>query len=504
MKLNLDILYDRLPKKYRAERYGPVQRQLLYSRPIPFDLNSLPEPGRLYIAAGESLPFMPINDIAMISVGEAPRNWMNGNIPLLVLKGTDNLSGTIHDIFVIYDKFDQWDDVLRSELEKYPDFDITLMLMHGCECIKNFIGISDSNLHFLFGCDYICEDNGICYAMLQDPITIDQSSWEIIRDACNIERKIREPYFTDAQGLAEDVYCFNVYFMDVFRGNIYIKANNHPFLEGDFPLMDRLFEYLGKALCRYTSLVHTENPLEIDVVRNLLDGKDVNNQIADSLVAMDDNHYYCFRMKEKRNGKVLPIEYMFENTRSIMPQSIFCTIFHDYIIGLIRVNYSDKTLLNSKLAFLGEVAGKMGYVVGVSNAFTDLRDIKPYYHQACYVSNLAVLSEKEPHISYFSDHTLQYILSNCVNDMPLESIIPSSIILLSKIDAKKGSEYIKTLESYLRNETNASKTAKDLFIHRSSLVKRIDKIKSITGLDIKDADVRLLLRISLWLLEKNK
>jgi purine catabolism regulator len=42
-----------------------------------------------------------------------------------------------------------------------------------------------------------------------------------------------------------------------------------------------------------------------------------------------------------------------------------------------------------------------------------------------------------------------------------------------------------------------SETAKALFIHRNTLIYRIDKIKSILGRDLKDSEERLLLQLGL-------
>ena len=60
---------------------------------------------------------------------------------------------------------------------------------------------------------------------------------------------------------------------------------------------------------------------------------------------------------------------------------------------------------------------------------------------------------------------------------------------------EKSSEYVKTAAAYFRCCGNASRAAEDLHIHRISLLQRLEKIESLTGLSLKDHRDRLLLQL---------
>ena len=49
-----------------------------------------------------------------------------------------------------------------------------------------------------------------------------------------------------------------------------------------------------------------------------------------------------------------------------------------------------------------------------------------------------------------------------------------------------------------------AETAKELFIHRNTLIYRIDKIQNILGRDLKDAEERLLLQLGLRIYQVQK
>lgn len=187
-----------------------------------------------------------------------------------------------------------------------------------------------------------------------------------------------------------------------------------------------------------------------------------------------------------------------ERTGQRKGDSILCTLFCSQIVGLIKIKDNDPTVVFERLH---HVAAKMGYQAGISNAFTDLRKIKAYYQQACYAADHASLTGEQRNFRLFRDETLSYMVSNCTAELPPETILPEDLIHLARLDAQKGSEYIKTLDTYLKHEMNVSKTADALFIHRSSLTKRLEKIEGLLYHDLKDPDDRLLLRLSLKILE---
>ena len=60
---------------------------------------------------------------------------------------------------------------------------------------------------------------------------------------------------------------------------------------------------------------------------------------------------------------------------------------------------------------------------------------------------------------------------------------------------------MQTLRTYLENHLNAVQSAKDLFIHRSTFLYRLDKIKKIMETELDDSDELLYLLLSFRLLD---
>ena len=80
----------------------------------------------------------------------------------------------------------------------------------------------------------------------------------------------------------------------------------------------------------------------------------------------------------------------------------------------------------------------------------------------------------------------------------------SSIVLdnqflqqLLSYDKVNGTNYVQTLRIYLANSCNVTKTARQLFVHRHTLLKRLEKITEIGQVDLEDYYTRIYMSITL-------
>jgi len=58
-------------------------------------------------------------------------------------------------------------------------------------------------------------------------------------------------------------------------------------------------------------------------------------------------------------------------------------------------------------------------------------------------------------------------------------------------------ETLTTINKFFENNLNVSETSRQLFVHRNTLVYRIEKLQKTTGLDIRTFDDALTFKIAL-------
>ena len=68
---------------------------------------------------------------------------------------------------------------------------------------------------------------------------------------------------------------------------------------------------------------------------------------------------------------------------------------------------------------------------------------------------------------------------------------------LVRYDRERGSDLVRTLRVYFACGANASEAADRLFLHRNSMLYRIARIEKLTGADLKNPRIGLMLQLGL-------
>ncbi len=78
------------------------------------------------------------------------------------------------------------------------------------------------------------------------------------------------------------------------------------------------------------------------------------------------------------------------------------------------------------------------------------------------------------------------------------------VLPLVNYDRERGSGLVQTLTVYFETGTNASKTSERLYLHRNSLLYRLERIQELTGLDLRDHGSRLVIQLGLLSLSRGE
>lgn len=497
MLLNLDLIRENLPESYAPKRYGPRQRELCCHRPVLYEQGKSMEEGRLYIARCGSLPeTLPRGKCSLICIGQRlPQAWTMQAIPVLLLRGEFSAIGVFNAVNAIFDAFDAWDSRLRDALEREEDFQLEELLLLAAEHLPYRIGITDSGLRSLLVLEQVPQADGTLRPQVlctNSTMPLDYS--EQVKQVCRLERTIRVPYLT-AVNLEGENYCNNVYLADHFVGCASIGISQGDFRESDYPLMDHYFAYFRKAFIKYLRLSTQVEKPGLEALRKLLERSGVSDRELETLQGSQECRWMAFVLRERLEEQSYPREYMRASLNAISPDGVYAVVHRESLTGLLRCEGEDPTAVARQFA---DLVDRMGYQCGLSNPFSQLRQLYAYLPQAAF--SVTKAQELGLPLCQFERCTLDYLLESCLGDMTLEAMLGPGLRRLQDNDQKKGTEYIKTLRVYLENEMSIVHTAQLLFIHRSSLLKRLDKIQRLLEDDLLDPRKRLYYRICLELM----
>jgi len=170
--------------------------------------------------------------------------------------------------------------------------------------------------------------------------------------------------------------------------------------------------------------------------------------------------------------------------------------YRDSIVVIARdIGKQAQIILNSivQLLQLNE------YHCGISFSFQGLENVRTYYNQAGYAIKLAPDSGNKVHA--FKACSLDGIAREFRNIKNWKGWISPALFRLIETDAQQGTEYHATLYHYLKNKCHIGNTANSLYIHRNTIVNRLEKIESIMNLSLQDEDTLTYLRFCFSLMK---
>ena len=234
----------------------------------------------------------------------------------------------------------------------------------------------------------------------------------------------------------------------------------------------------------------------------ILSGSHPGDIIALNNAGWQKNHNYrayCFRF-DNRYPMETGRDYLLKRLSSVLGEC-YIAERNSLIVCICNISRSPalKNSHKTLISFLTEYIGK----VGISNEFTDLFMAPSFVKQAEWAITLG--SNKDPMFwyYYFSTYSYDYIFEKSTSEFPASELIMPELITLKKRDEEKDSELLKTLETYVKNKCNGQSTARDLFIHRTTFLYRIQIIQKLTGLNIEDPDTFKKLVIAFELLDRS-
>lgn len=269
-------------------------------------------------------------------------------------------------------------------------------------------------------------------------------------------------------------------------------------------LLEQLASVIGHTLSHKTPQKSEKNRSLHTVLATILTDRTADyvttSQRLDSLGWYSRNEYLCvvFQMTSL-DMKTLTENSVCSYVENVIPYS--CAFSHKgKIVIYVNMTKADMTLnsISERLIyFIRDSYFKAGY----SRVMVGHFNLRRQYLQAMVSLDLGERKRPDMWSHKFNDIAFDYILEQSTRRLPGYMISHEKLLRLKDIDEFQHTDYIHTLKLYLDNHLNAVKTAKDLFIHRSTFLYRLDKIKSLLETNLEDPEEILYLMLSFRFIE---
>jgi len=133
-------------------------------------------------------------------------------------------------------------------------------------------------------------------------------------------------------------------------------------------------------------------------------------------------------------------------------------------------------------------------MIGIGTVANHLRELADAYKEAQIAIEVVKVFDTEKNIIHYENLGIGRLIYQLPTT--LCEIFLSEVFKKNSIDTLD-QETLFTINKFFENSLNVSETSRKLFVHRNTLVYRLEKIKKLTGLDLREFDHAIIFKVAL-------
>lgn len=447
----------------------------------------------------------PANILAIPDITVDINDLDKFNVNLIMLDKNESLTKVFNKAYEIvtsqYEHIPQWEALLNSFVNSKG---VEHIIEIGYGLLGNPISLGDAN--------------GILVAYKASPDLMVEFGWDVwvkrgkvpydTSDFIKFKRifsRINEsdsPIHIKEMGKHE-VIMGKVVIDNNIAGYLTVIGAEKPFKEYDINLVSLLCSVVSSELQKHKAFKKPNGTMLSFMITDLLDGKLKDDKRLEKMakhlgLKLRENLYVLTVSLKQTNPEPGYVNYLLdflENTVAGAKSILYddCTVT---IISNGKGNPLDDETMNRLIEFMA----KNDLCGGLSRCFHNLIDMPYFYKQSLKAIEIGMQRNSEEVLFTYEGNAIYHLLSSCSKQEDLEMICHPSLITLIEYDKYNGTDYTHTLHTYLLNKGNLTNSANALHIHRTTMVYRYQKIRSLMETDLNDMNTMLHLHLSFMIL----
>lgn len=187
-------------------------------------------------------------------------------------------------------------------------------------------------------------------------------------------------------------------------------------------------------------------------------------------------------------------------------QKLFPDKLHDFVLSVsetdvvvikeIPVGHEEKELRHISSSIVEALDNELQIkaVIGIGTTAKHIRELADRFKEAQVAIEISRVFDTEKKVIHYENLGIARIIYQ----------LPTTLceMFLGEVFKKKpieslDQETLHTINKFFENNLNVSETSRKLFVHRNTLVYRLEKIKKLTGLDLREFDHAIVFKVAL-------
>ena len=280
-----------------------------------------------------------------------------------------------------------------------------------------------------------------------------------------------------------------------------IFQTGRPFSETDLRITDYLCEVLSLVLERDPGIMPGGITVHESILNDLLDGTLTSPTVLNDRMR---TAYWTARAifqcilitPAHKSSGIDNSAYLQSVLTGVFPGSHMVQVPEGILLVL-----NEDSLRPERYKHLQNVVQQFDLFMNISEPFRNLILLRHYYESCKVIRDVARKQKRNSRITELKD-VYYDVLSVLLQKEEKMVLCQTEYRILLDYDQEHGTDYVKTLETYIEHGCSITDTASALFIHRNTMAKRLDRVKEICGLEISDGTALVRFYLSFRMMKK--
>jgi len=135
--------------------------------------------------------------------------------------------------------------------------------------------------------------------------------------------------------------------------------------------------------------------------------------------------------------------------------------------------------------------------IGIGNPCTTASDFRRGFAEASEALQMGQHLNREGGVTHFNDLGVYRYLYKIARMDDLRDMYQDQVGRIASYDRRKGTDLLGTLETYLECAGNLTRTSHRLFVHRNTLIQRLERLQSLCEIDLQERSNWLTLQVAI-------
>ena len=135
--------------------------------------------------------------------------------------------------------------------------------------------------------------------------------------------------------------------------------------------------------------------------------------------------------------------------------------------------------------------------IGIGNQCQSISDYRRGFAEASEALQMGQNLNHDGGVTHFNDLGVYRYLYKIARMDDLRDVYQDQVARIATYDRRKGTDLLDTLETYLECAGNLTKTSNRLFVHRNTLIQRLERLQTLCDIDLQDRSNWLTLQVAI-------